>query len=52
MLGGAATIALSDDVALVDDIELPGATAPDAEAGIALCFEHPANVKHNANARV
>jgi NADPH:quinone reductase-like Zn-dependent oxidoreductase len=47
-----ATIALLDDVALVDDIEVAGDTAADAEAGVALCFAHPATIKHNANARV
>jgi hypothetical protein len=52
MLAGAAAVALLDDVALVDDIELADDTAPDAEAGGALCFEHPATIKHNANARV
>ena len=52
MLAGAVTIALRDDVALVDDVEAAGATATDADAGVALCFEHPATVKHNANARV
>jgi hypothetical protein len=52
MPAGAATIALLDDVALMDDIERVADTAPDAEAGVALCFAHPANIKHNANARV
>ncbi|HTB68781.1 MAG TPA: hypothetical protein VK727_21350 [Steroidobacteraceae bacterium] len=52
MAAGAGTIALLDDVALVDDIEPAEDTAPDAEVGVALCFEHPATVKHNANARV
>jgi NADPH:quinone reductase-like Zn-dependent oxidoreductase len=52
MPAGAATIALLDDVALVDDIERAGDTAPDAEAGVALCFEHPATIKHNAIATV
>ncbi len=45
-------IALLVDVALVDDIELAEEKAPDAEGGVALCFEHPATIKHNANARV
>jgi NADPH:quinone reductase-like Zn-dependent oxidoreductase len=52
MPAGAAKIALLVDVALVDDIELAEITAPDAEGGVALCFEHPVTIKHNANARV
>jgi hypothetical protein len=44
--------ALLDDVALVDDIELTADTAPDAGADVALCFEHPATVKHNIIARL
>jgi NADPH:quinone reductase-like Zn-dependent oxidoreductase len=41
-----------DDVALVDDVEGEADMAPDAEVGVALCFAHPATIKHNANARV
>jgi NADPH:quinone reductase-like Zn-dependent oxidoreductase len=52
MPAGAATIALRDDVALMDDIERAGGTAPDAEAGGALCFAHPATIKYNTNTRV
>jgi hypothetical protein len=48
---GAVAIALLDDVALVDDIEGVGNTPPDAGAGVALCFEHPAKIRHNAIAR-
>src|SRR5580704_811060 len=49
---GAVTIALLDDVALVDDVEGLEDTAPDAGASVALCFEHPATIKHKAIARL
>jgi NADPH:quinone reductase-like Zn-dependent oxidoreductase len=52
MLAGTTEIALVDDIALLDDVERLGDTAANAGACVALCFEHPATVKHNANARV
>jgi hypothetical protein len=49
---GSVMFALLDDVALVDDLAVTGGAAPDADVDVALCFQHPATIKHNAIVRL